>query len=142
MPLEIQRRIIKFQGTEPISSILEVDHYKDRVAVQLQFDHLGRSRHYLTYMNFYGSDLIDVGIQILAMKELDNSDVFKRALLRTGFAEHHSARAWCSGCAALSVDEGSHLRPASALGAFWMPRMRDRRLWGGLRVRLWSGVGG
>ncbi len=73
MPVEIQRRIIKFQGAEPISSLLEVDQYKGRVAVQVQFDNSSKVAHdvYLTYMNFYGSDLIDVGIQILAMKELE-----------------------------------------------------------------------
>ena len=72
MPVEIQHRIIKFQGAEPISSLLEVNHYKHRVAVQVQFDNSSKAAHdpYLTYMNFYGSGLIDVGIQILAMKDL------------------------------------------------------------------------
>lgn len=72
MPVEVQRRIIKFQEAKPISSFLEVDYYKDRVAVQMQFDHSANVGldTYLTYMNFYGSDLIDVGIQILPMKEL------------------------------------------------------------------------
>ena len=73
MPVETQRRTIKFQGAEPISSLLEVDHYKDRVAVQVQFDNPSKVAHdiYLTYMNFYGAGLIDVGIQVLAMKELE-----------------------------------------------------------------------
>ena len=73
MPVEIQRRIIEFQGSEPISSLLEVDHYKDRVAVQVQFDTSSKVTFdiYLTYLNFYGADLIDVGIEILPMKELE-----------------------------------------------------------------------
>ena len=72
MPVEIQHRIIKLQGAEPISSLLEVNHYKDSVAVQVQFDNSSKVVHdtYLTYMNFYGAGLIEVGIQILAMKDL------------------------------------------------------------------------
>ena len=72
-PVEIQRRIIEFQGSEPISSLLEVDHYKDRIAVQVQFDTSSKVAHdiHVTYMNFYVSDLIDVGIEILPMKELE-----------------------------------------------------------------------
>ena len=67
MPVETQRRTIKFQGAEPISSLLEVDHYKDRVAVQVQFDNPSKVAHdiYLTYMNFYGAGLIDVGFKSL-----------------------------------------------------------------------------
>ena len=73
MPVEIQRRIIKFHGAEPISSFLEVDHYKDRVAVQVKFDNSSLVAYdiYLTYLNFYGSGLIDVGIQIVPMRELE-----------------------------------------------------------------------
>ncbi len=73
MPVEIQLRNIKFQGAEPISTLLEVDHYKDRVAVQVKFDNSSLTGYdtYLTYLNFYGSGLIDVGIQILPMKELE-----------------------------------------------------------------------
>ncbi len=74
MPVDIQRRIIKFQGAEPISSLLKIDLHKDRVAVEVEFGNSSKVAHdiNLTYLNFYGSDLIDVGIKILAMKELES----------------------------------------------------------------------
>ena len=72
-PVEIQRRIIEFQGSEPISSLLEVDHYKDRIAVQVQFDTSSKVAHdiFVKHMSFFVSDAIDVGIEILPMKELE-----------------------------------------------------------------------
>ena len=73
MPVEIQPRAIKLQGAEPISASLGVDFFKDRLAVQLQLGHPSKIDHdiFVTYMNFYVSDLMDVGIEIMPMKELE-----------------------------------------------------------------------
>lgn len=73
MPVEIRPRAIKLQGAEPISASLAVDFFKDRVAVQLQLGHPSKVAHdiFVTYMNFYVSDLMDVGIVILPINELE-----------------------------------------------------------------------
>ena len=39
MPVEIQPRAMKLQGSEPISASLAVDFIKDRIAIQLQLGH-------------------------------------------------------------------------------------------------------
>ncbi|MCY4475775.1 MAG: BglII/BstYI family type II restriction endonuclease [Chloroflexi bacterium] len=72
MPVEIQPRAIKLHGSEPISASLAVDFFKDRIAIQLQLGHPSKIAHdiFVTYMNFYVSDLMDVGIEIMPTKEL------------------------------------------------------------------------
>ena len=42
----------------------------------------------------------------------------------------------------LTLREGDEARLAFVLGAFLMPRMRGRQLWGVLLARRWSGVVG
>ena len=91
-------------------------------------------------MNFYVSDLMDVGIEIMPTKELaaqmsSGVPYYERDLLNI-------IRQGRGVPAVRLVLMGIALRPASASGTFLMPRMRGHRLGGGLRVRRWSGDGG
>ena len=73
MPLAIQRRAIQLQGADPISVDLGFDNFKERVGIHLQLDSSSSLAHaiFVNLMNFYVSDAIDVGIEILPMKELE-----------------------------------------------------------------------
>lgn len=69
-----QRRIIEEAGKEPIRSFNQTDFVKDRVAVEVQFGKYAFVAHdlFVKHMSFFVSDVIDVGIEILPMKELES----------------------------------------------------------------------
>lgn len=68
-----QRHEIEKAGYEPIMSYNQTDFVKDRVAVEVQFGKYAFVAHdlFVKHLSFYVSDIIDVGIEILPMKELE-----------------------------------------------------------------------
>ena len=69
---DAQRAEILKAGLKPIRSHNETDFVKDRVAVEVQFGKYSFVAHdlFVKHMAFFVSDLIDVGIEVLPMKEL------------------------------------------------------------------------
>ncbi len=68
-----QREAIKAAGHTPIMSYNQTDFVKDRVAVEVQFGKYAFVAHdlFVKHLSFYISDIIDVGIEILPMKTLE-----------------------------------------------------------------------
>ena len=68
-----QKHEIEKAGYEPIMSYNQTDFVKDRVAVEVQFGKYAFVAHdlFVKHLSFYVSDIIDVGIEILPMKELE-----------------------------------------------------------------------
>ena len=73
LPESEQRRIIEEAGLTPIMSYNQTDFVKDRVAVEVQFGKYAFVAHdlFVKHLSFYVSDIIDVAIEILPMKELE-----------------------------------------------------------------------
>ena len=72
-PAKEQKLAIQAAGHEPIRSYNQTDFVKDRVAVEVQFGKYAFVAHdlFVKHLSFYVSDIIDVGIEILPMKELE-----------------------------------------------------------------------
>lgn len=72
-PEDEQKAAIRDAGYEPIMSFNQTDFVKDRVAVEVQFGKYAFVAHdlFVKHLSFYVSDIIDVGIEILPMKELE-----------------------------------------------------------------------
>ena len=72
-PAEEQKAAIQSAGHEPIMSYNQTDFVKDRVAVEVQFGKYAFVAHdlFVKHLSFYVSDIIDVGIEILPMKQLE-----------------------------------------------------------------------
>lgn len=72
LPAERQKDEIKAAGVEPIASYNQTDFVKERVAVEAQFGKYAFVAYdlFVKHMAFYVGDIIDVGIEILPMKEL------------------------------------------------------------------------
>ena len=70
-----QKVVIEEAGQEPIYSYNQTDFIKDRVAVEVQFGKYAFVAHdlFVKHMAFFVSDVIDVGIEILPMKELERN---------------------------------------------------------------------
>ena len=73
LPPDMQKETIEESGHEAISSYNQTDFVKDRVAVEVQFGKYAFVAHdlFVKHMAFYISDVIDIGIEILPMKELE-----------------------------------------------------------------------
>ena len=73
LPENEQKRIIEDSGLTPIMSYNQTDFVKDRVAVEGQFGKYAFVAHdlFVKHLSFYVSDIIDVGIEILPVKELE-----------------------------------------------------------------------
>lgn len=67
-----QKAAIEAEGHSPISSYNQTDYVKDRVAVEVQFGKYAFVAYdlFVKHLAFYVGDIIDVGIEILPMKEL------------------------------------------------------------------------
>ena len=72
-PESEQKRVIEEAGLTPIMSYNQTDFVKDRVAVEVQFGKYAFVAHdlFVKHLSFYISDIIDVGIEVLPMKELE-----------------------------------------------------------------------
>ena len=68
-----QKKAIEKAGHTPIKSYNQTDFVKDRVAVEVQFGKYAFVAHdlFVKHLSFYVSDVIDVGVEILPMKELE-----------------------------------------------------------------------
>ena len=68
-----QKQAIEEAGQTPIMSYNQTDFVKDRVAVEVQFGKYAFVAHdlFVKHLSFFVSDIIDVGIEILPMKELE-----------------------------------------------------------------------
>lgn len=75
LPPERQKETIEAAGREPIYSYNQTDFVKERVAVEVQFGKYSFVAHdlFVKHMAFFVSDAIDVGIEILPMKELERN---------------------------------------------------------------------
>ncbi len=73
LPESEQKLAIEEAGQTPIMSYNQTDCVKDRVAVEVQFGKYAFVAHdlFVKHLSFYVSDVIDVGIEILPMKELE-----------------------------------------------------------------------
>ena len=73
LPESEQKLAIEEAGQSPIMSYNQTDFVKDRVAVEVQFGKYAFVAHdlFVKHLSFYVSDVIDVGIEILPMKELE-----------------------------------------------------------------------
>jgi hypothetical protein len=74
MPPAQQRAEISGAGKTPIFSYNQTDFVKERVAVEVQFGKYAFVAYdlFVKHMAFYVGDLIDVGVEILPMKELQS----------------------------------------------------------------------
>ena len=72
MPIHQQKAEIEGAGLRPIYSYNQTDFVKERVAVEVQFGKYAFVAYdlFVKHMAFYVGDVIDVGIEILPMKEL------------------------------------------------------------------------
>ena len=73
LPESEQKLAIEEAGHSPIMSYNQTDFVKDRVAVEIQFGKYAFVDHdlFVKHLSFYVSDIIDVGIEVLPMKELE-----------------------------------------------------------------------
>lgn len=74
LPAAQQKIAIEDAGLQAISSYNQTDFVKDRIAVEVQFGKYSFVAYdlFVKHMAFYIGDLIDVGVEILAMKELQS----------------------------------------------------------------------
>lgn len=74
LPVVEQKAQIEQAGLEPIFSYNQTDFVKERVAVEVQFGKYSFVAYdlFVKHMAFYVGDVIDVGVEILPMKELQS----------------------------------------------------------------------
>ena len=72
-PSDQQKQAIEESGYTPIMSYNQTDFVKERVAAEVQFGKYAFVAHdlFVKHLSFYVTDIIDVGIEILPMKELE-----------------------------------------------------------------------
>lgn len=72
-PAERQKALIEAAGHTPIMSYNQTDFVKDRVAVEVQLGKYSFVAHdlFVKHLSFFVSDVIDVGIELLPMKQLE-----------------------------------------------------------------------
>lgn len=72
MPIDDQKREISEAGETPIYSYNQTDFVKERVAIEVQFGKYSFVAYdlFVKHLAFYIGDQIDVGIEILPMKDL------------------------------------------------------------------------
>ncbi len=72
MSAEAQKTAIETAGLRAIASYNQTDFVKDRVAVEVQFGKYAFVAYdlFVKHMAFFVGDVIDVGIEVLPMKEL------------------------------------------------------------------------
>jgi hypothetical protein len=72
MPPEQQKAEIIAAGKQPIFSYNQTDFVKDRIELEVQFGKYAFVAYdlFVKHMAFYIGDLVDVGVELLPMKEL------------------------------------------------------------------------
>jgi hypothetical protein len=73
LPPKEQRQQIEAAGLEAIETYNQTDFVKDRVAVEVQFGKYSFVAHdlFVKHMSFFVNDDIDVGVEIVPMKEME-----------------------------------------------------------------------
>ena len=68
-----QREAIREADCEPVMSYNQTDFLKERVAIEVQFGKYAFVAHdlFIKHLSSYVSDIIDVGIVVLPMKDLE-----------------------------------------------------------------------
>lgn len=74
MDAKDQKEEIEKSGLKPIRSYNQTDFVKDRIAVEIQFGKYAFVAYdlFVKHLSFYVKNVIDVGIEILPMKELQS----------------------------------------------------------------------
>jgi hypothetical protein len=74
LPVEQQKKEIELAGEIPIFSYNQTDFVKERVAIEVQFGKYSFVAYdlFVKHLAFYIGDHIDVGIEILPMKSMQN----------------------------------------------------------------------
>ncbi len=74
-PEPAQKDAIIAAGKVPIMSYNQTDFVKDRIAVEVQFGKYAFVAHdlFVKHLSFFVADIIDVGIEILPMKQLERN---------------------------------------------------------------------
>jgi hypothetical protein len=74
LPAEAQKQEILAAGKRAILSYNQTDFVKDRIAVEVQFGKYAFVAYdlFVKHMAFYVADAIDVGVEILPMKEMQS----------------------------------------------------------------------
>jgi hypothetical protein len=74
MPASQQKKVIEEAGAQAIFSYNQTDYVKDRVAIEVQFGKYAFVAYdlFVKHLAFYVGDHIDVGVEILPMKALQN----------------------------------------------------------------------
>ena len=72
-PEDEQKKAIRAAGREPIMSYNQTDFVKNRIAVEVQFGKYAFVAHdlFVKHLSFFVAGIIDVGIEILPMKQLE-----------------------------------------------------------------------
>lgn len=75
LPVKEQKEAIQEAGFTPISTYNQTDFVKDRVAVEVQFGKYSFVAYdlFVKHMAFYVGDKIDVGVEILPMKSMQEN---------------------------------------------------------------------
>ena len=83
MSSDEQKEEIEQAGSSPIFSYNQTDFVKDRVAIEVQFGKYSFVAYdlFVKHLAFYMGDKIDVGIEILPMKQLQSHQSFIERLL-------------------------------------------------------------
>lgn len=73
LPADEQKAAIEAKGLEAIMTYNQTDFVKDRVAVEIQFGKYAFVAHdlFVKHMSFFISGEIDVGIEVVPMKEME-----------------------------------------------------------------------
>lgn len=73
LPHDEQKRIIEEHGQEPIGSYNQTDFVKDGISIEVQFGKYAFVAHdiFVKHMSFVTSGVIEIGIEIVPMKELE-----------------------------------------------------------------------
>ena len=74
LPLEEQRQYLVDRGKIPIYSYKQTDHVKNRIAIEVQFGKYAFVAYdlFVKHLLFYTGQTIEVGIEILPMKSMQN----------------------------------------------------------------------
>jgi len=72
LPPDVQKKELEAAGVEPIRSYNQTDFVKERVAIEVQFGKYAFVAYdlFVKHLAFYVGDHIDVGVEILPMKSL------------------------------------------------------------------------
>lgn len=93
-----QKKKIEATGKRPILSYNQTDFVKDRIAVEVQFGKYSFMAFdlFVKHMAFYIGEVIDVDVEILAMKSLQKGNGVGRRVLRRRTLQPHPGRPRCS----------------------------------------------